>query len=238
MTQLKLFDTHDHIPDICRWYNIRNYTINFDGTIDVHTTVDLSYSTLKKLPLKFNKVYGDFICAITQLTTLEGCPKYVKGNFNCSNNELKSLEYCPEYVGGDFDCRHNLILSLKHLSKYIGGSLDCSKNYNIDSFEGVPNRINGRFDCSHNSISNFKFAPSIIDDCFLITHNRLISTKDIPTAKSIYGLLGNKFPFVDDNLPLVIKYQEEYMLWNSNYTLNEYNYKQLLNDIESGFIKE
>ncbi len=80
MKYLKLFEGFEDIDEICRKYYIENYTINPDGSIDVNGYVYLSNKGLTKLPLKFNKVNGDFYCGYNQLKTLEGCPKEVNGD--------------------------------------------------------------------------------------------------------------------------------------------------------------
>jgi hypothetical protein len=92
---------------ICEQYNIINYTVNPDGSIDVDGDVDLSFNDLTELPLRFNKVTGNFNCGVNNLTSLKGSPKWVGGYFSCSYNRLPSLEFSPDYVGGWFDCRWN-----------------------------------------------------------------------------------------------------------------------------------
>ena len=92
---------------ICEKYNIKNYTINPDGSIDVNGRVDLSFYELTELPLRFNKVTGSFNCDYNRLTSLKGCPIWIGGSFNCIGNKLTSLEFSPDYVGGDFNCRWN-----------------------------------------------------------------------------------------------------------------------------------
>ena len=77
-----------NIKEICKLYNIENYKINPDESIDVDGNVILFNRRLTKLPLKFNKVTGDFSCTSNLLTNLEGCPNYVGGNFNCHLNQL------------------------------------------------------------------------------------------------------------------------------------------------------
>lgn len=108
------------IDDICKKYKITNYIINPDKTIDVDGDVTLSFSYLSKLPLKFNKVSGNFLCNNNLLTNLIGSPVWVGGNFRCSFNELTSLEFSPYYVGGNFDCKFNNI-SDNYSETYIGG---------------------------------------------------------------------------------------------------------------------
>jgi hypothetical protein len=92
---------------ICEKYNITNYTINDDGTIDVVGDVDLYNKGLTELPLTFNKVTGWFDCGGNQLTSLKGCPKWVGGSFYCNHNNLTNLEFSPDYVGIDFWCNNN-----------------------------------------------------------------------------------------------------------------------------------
>ena len=60
MKYLKLFKSfrEEDIHDICREYEISNYTINSDGSIDVDGSVDLSDKELTKIPLKFRNIKG------------------------------------------------------------------------------------------------------------------------------------------------------------------------------------
>jgi hypothetical protein len=90
------------IIEICKKYNINNYTINSDLSIDVDGMVNISIRGLKKLPLVFNRVSAYFECSGNQLTTLKGSPRYVGSWFNCSSNNLTTLEGAPDYVVGKF----------------------------------------------------------------------------------------------------------------------------------------
>ena len=92
---------------ICKKYNIENYTVNDDGSIDVNGRVDLYGYQLTELPLRFNKVTGYFDCSNNKLTSLKGCPKWIGGYFSCGCNNLTSLEFSPDYVGGYFSCGCN-----------------------------------------------------------------------------------------------------------------------------------
>jgi hypothetical protein len=89
--------------EFCQKY-LENYTINSDGTIDVDGDVELwnKLGDMEKLPVKFGKVSDDFFCLNNNLTTLEGCPKYVGRHFLYGGNNLTSLEHCPKYIGSDF----------------------------------------------------------------------------------------------------------------------------------------
>ena len=73
---------------ICKRYNITNYTINDDGSIDVVGNVNLCGRDLIELPLRFNKVSGNFCCYVNKLTTLKGSPKWVGDGFFCFENNI------------------------------------------------------------------------------------------------------------------------------------------------------
>lgn len=90
-----------NITKCCIQYNIENYSINPDGSIDVDGDVNLQKMDLDQLPLKFKNVSGNFNCKNNKLTTLTGSPKSVGGNFNCSINYLVSLVDGPLKVQGN-----------------------------------------------------------------------------------------------------------------------------------------
>ena len=116
MKFIKLYESFEDIDSICEKYNIKNYTINKDGTVDVNNDIYLNSCKLTKLPLKFGNVTGDFNCGNNQLTTLEGCPQSVDGYFTCYNNNITLLEGCPRSVGGDFNCGNNNLTKLEFCS--------------------------------------------------------------------------------------------------------------------------
>jgi len=101
---------------------------NDDGSYDVDGDVDLSEQDLKRLPVQFGKVSGNFWCYENQLTTLEGVPREVGGNFWCIYNQLTTLEGAPREVGGSFDCSYNQLTTLEGAPREVGGDFDCSYN--------------------------------------------------------------------------------------------------------------
>ena len=132
-------------------YDIRNYTINDDFTIDVSGDVYLDLTDLTELPeyIQFGIVKGDFDCRRGNLTSLRGCPREVGKGFYCTLNELTSLEGAPEEVGGAFCCSLNKLTSLKGAPKKVGGNFDCSNNQLI-SLEGAPKEVGNYFICNRN----------------------------------------------------------------------------------------
>ena len=138
MKHIKLFENfkEESIDDICKKYNITNYTINEDGSIDVDSDIRICDTDLTKLPLKFGKVSGNFDCCRNKLMSLDGCPSYVERTFNCDTNNLTSLEGCPKCVSGWFICTHNKLTSFDGCPRYVGGDFFCNYN-NIRSLSGL-----------------------------------------------------------------------------------------------------
>ena len=128
MKYLKLFESLENIHDICKEYNIKNYTINSDGSIDVYGNVNLRGKNLTKLPLKFRNVSMYFDCSNNNLKNLEGGPTHVGGDFSFAGNRLTSLEYSPYHVSHNFYCTHNNITSLEGFPTHIGGAFSCDFN--------------------------------------------------------------------------------------------------------------
>jgi len=101
----------DQIDLECLRYQIKNYSINSDGSIDVDGNVNLNQRGLLSLPLRFGKVSGSFEINRNKLTTLVGGPICVGGHYECENNNLTTLEGCPEYVGKHFRFAVNYLIS-------------------------------------------------------------------------------------------------------------------------------
>ena len=62
--------TRDEVIKVCKRYDIRNYTINDDLSIDVDDDVYLNSRSLEYLPITFNYVSGYFFCNNNKLETL------------------------------------------------------------------------------------------------------------------------------------------------------------------------
>ncbi len=119
--------SEQEIHNICKKYNITNYTINSDGSIDVNGDVSLSYKGLSELPLKFGIVSGSFYCSNNNLTSLEGCPNEVNGEFSCSYNQLTSLEGLSKIIKGTLFCTNNKLTNLKGIET-VDRFIFCGEN--------------------------------------------------------------------------------------------------------------
>jgi len=156
--------TREGVIEACERYEIKNYTINDDLSIDVDGSIGLYNKNLEHLPLKFNYVHGGFQCNRNKLKSLEGCPKTVGGDFVCYGNKLKSLEGCPQSVGGDFYCFTNDIETLKGSPQTVDGDFYCFDN-NLVSLEGCPQTVDN-FDCSDNKLRDLEYFPEVSGDVY------------------------------------------------------------------------
>jgi len=219
MNNLIVKQENDRIDLICQRYNIKNYSINPDGSIDVDGNVDFGGMDLLSLPLRFGKVSGHFECYKSKLSSLEGGPKTVGGHFGCDFNQLTTLVGAPTVVGGSFYCTNNVLSSL----------------------EGLPGTIGGDFNCSYNQLTTLNGVPSTINGVFSCFHNMLTSTHSGDTDIEVSGALRCDGKFLPqlyrDNIShikLILKYQRHFMVWNEDLTLNEENFQVLLDEINDG----
>ena len=135
--------TKEKIQNICEKYNIRNYIINNDMSIDVDGDVNLQRMGLKKIPLNINKVTGSFYADNCDFNSLKGSPKYVGHDFMCDGNNLKTLADGPLYVGNDYYCEGNLLKELKSDLK-IGKDFYFEAN-RIRDFKSLPKDSKAEF---------------------------------------------------------------------------------------------
>jgi len=156
MKRIKIYEsfmTEQEIKDLCSEYDITDYQIRDDGSIDVGEDVLLGsiLGDLKQLPLTFDKVNSSFYCDNNNLTTLEGCPNEVRSIFSsifsCGCNKLTSLEHSPKIVLGNFNCSENDITSLEGLeNNSIDSWLNAEGCRDLYSLKGFPKKV-GNFWC-------------------------------------------------------------------------------------------
>ena len=158
------------IEAICNEYNIENYIINEDGSIDVDGDVDLYNKNLKALPLNFRKVSGHFKCSFNKLISLKGSPQSIGEDFHCSYNNLTSLEGSPQSVGGYFYCSYNQLTTLDGGPKRVGGIFWCYSN-NLKNIDYLP-KYYKELDIGDNPISKIVKLFTTYKGIGLIDDNR------------------------------------------------------------------
>lgn len=264
MRQKKLI-TKEKIRHIIDRYKIKidHYVIK-EGLVDVRGSVKITGTSLRKLPLKFGNVSGEFLCHGNQLDTLKGVPEFVGGDFNCSNNQLVSLKDGPKKVGGNFSCHENQLESLKGSPKYIFGNFNGFLN-NLTSLEGAPEIVDG--DCSlfENQLTSLKSGPSYIGGSFHITGNRLIDLRGLPefignvlsidNSTSLFTDYKNcivkavkievqqkrykpvrllPLVIVEKHLPIILKYSKYLDVFSSDGSFDQCLWEEVIFDIQSG----
>ena len=257
---IKLFENYNEIAEICKKYDIRNWTLNGDGSIDVSSapqidvdnSVSLHGNDLTKLPLKFGRVSGYFDCSGNYLTTLEGAPNWVGDSFYCNRNRLTTLNKAPREVGESFFCQDNKLTSLEGAPNWLGGGFYCCRN-NLTTLEGAPNLVGAYFDCKNNYLMNLEGAPKEVRGYFNCDYNNLTSLEGAP--REVCGDIffkKNNLPeyfnrFIELNRPLLItgpkwdeycsiikqifKWQDDYELWKNPKIFKE-KFKRMMVDIQ------
>ena len=158
--------TRDEVIQVCNTYEIKNYTINDDLSIDVDGDIGITFQNLEYLPIKFNYVSGAFVCFFNELVSLKGSPKTVGGYFDCSYNNLKTLEESPQTVNGDFNCHSNLLKTLEGSPKTVGGNFGCSYN-KLTDLEHLP-EVSGGIDTQSNPVNLLTYTFVEKADSFMI----------------------------------------------------------------------
>lgn len=149
----------------------------YSGNVILSDKKDENGNQLTKIPIKFEKVLGNFICKNMGLTSLNNSPTTVSGDFDCSNNSLKNLIGGPEYVYGTYYAMNNVIESLKGMYTVNNVNISNNKLTNLDSGGGKQHNLlitgNGNF--SNNIINNMESNIDIYGELNLsknyITHN-------------------------------------------------------------------
>jgi hypothetical protein len=210
----------------CLEYQIENFSINPDGSVDVDGNVDLSSRNLSILPLKFGRVMGNFNIQNNLLSTLYGAPKAVGGNFNCFNNALNDFKDGPKWVGGDFYGYNNKLISLKGSPVEIAGSYYISGNEYLENLIGCTLKIGANFSFD-DILSTYSGEEDILfeGDFFLNeTKYGASNSMKLPTV-----ILENI-----RHIKLILKYQRYFMIWNDDLSLNRENFNDLILEIEDG----
>ena len=190
--------------------DIKNYTINSKGEVDVNGDVILSGRGLTEFPsfIQFGTVKGNFFCNNNNLTTLKGAPKKVGGDFECSYNKLTSLKGAPNEVGGSFDCSFNNLISLEGAPIEINSYFDCSNN-KLTSLEGAPERVGMSFSCRNNKLTTLKGAPEKVGNWFHCNHNKATSSEGAPKEANYFNCEKNTTKFSKKDVRKVCKVEKK-----------------------------
>jgi len=254
----------DRIDKVCKKYEIQNYSINSDGSIDVNGDVNLkNYTEINKLPIRFGKITGDFTCISLGIYTFDGFPHTVGGHFICSYSwNLTSMVGGPSIVGGDYIITANAISALDGVPDMITGTFTCTGNKLLNLI-GSPSTVTGSFNCAGNSLTNLVGGPKTVGGDYNFGGNTsIISLKGC--AATIGGNIqyfrnsiistysgdvdieyGGGYSGYDHMLPkifidnlkhikIILRYQRHFEIWNDDLSLNVGKFNELIAEIEDG----
>lgn len=162
------------IEQFLKKFNITNYSINCDMSVDVNGNVNLSHGEekLTEIPIQFNNVFGYFTCSYQKLTSLKGSPKYVEEDFDCDYNLLTSLKYCPTIVNGAFYANNNQLITLAGDLESVNSNIFCSNNP-LTSLKGLNARANFNLICDDSLIEEL-----ILEELPLVKHKIFLSHRE------------------------------------------------------------
>ncbi len=232
-----LFKTKEEISQWLKSRGINRFTIlpseQFGYIVDVGQSVILSWmenqEKITNFPIKFNIVYGDFICNNNSLVSLEGSPYEVKGDFDCRSNNLSDLIGSPVIVRGQFNFSHNVVVSLQGGPVEVGGDYTGAFNLLTD-LVGAPKQINGEFNVYNNLLTSLKGSPQKIGRSFGLYRNKLKNLEGCPEV--INEFLDCSFNELDSFLYLP-KDVGRAILWASNPELEaKHPYCEYLEEIQ------
>lgn len=188
---------------------------------------------MHELPLKFNRINGDFQCQMNGLTSLHGAPQHVSGDFKCYGMHLSSLEGGPKYVGGYYDCHNNRLTSLVGAPTHVGGDFNASMN-RLSNLNGAPGSIGGDLNIQDNQLQSLYSGVEDIElkGSMYISYNPLLP-KEIILAIKYYRDSGQN---INEYHITILKYQRHFFIWNDDLTLNVKNFKDLMREIKEGLL--
>lgn len=189
--------------EISNWLlaqNLTHFDFNDDLSVNVQQDVEiylewdepsyyhfgpiaLTQARLRRIPIRFSKIDGNFSVECCGLETLEGCPEIVTGTFDCASNELTSLEHGPKWVGESYLCGRNKLRTLEGAPGQIRDDFDAYRNC-FESLKGSPTRVGGDFNCEESNLTNLIGAPEYVGKDFNCSWN------EIETLSGLSAFIG------------------------------------------------
>ena len=140
------------IVEWCHHHQITKFDVTAEGKIDVFQDVYISHVLRDVLPVQFGSILGNFTLELNALTSLIGCPTYIRGPFYESHTDITTLKHSPRHVGGILMCNDNRLTSLEGISEYIGGDIYCTEK-NLDDQDNLNYDIIYQYDVSDRDIT-------------------------------------------------------------------------------------
>jgi hypothetical protein len=195
----------ENIKAWCESLEITNYTINSDGSVDIQGDISIDSETMD------NQLQFPIKLNI------------VDGNMIIQNAGITSLINMPHTVNGNFQ----------------------ASNCDLISLEGCPKIIKGDFDFTNNSVSSFWVGNYDV----YVGGDIYTSSNDFkPFNIFMQFLCGfNEEDYDDDPYndwgdvecdvevaKVILSYQRHFEIWDTPETLNEKNFKELIDEFNDG----
>lgn len=147
-------------------------------------------------------------------------------------------------VDGNVNIHHRRLTEIPIQFGRIEGSFDCGTN-ELTSLKGSPNYVSKYFCFSGNKITTLDYLPKYVGDYIMASFNNLKSLKcDKIYVKRLFKCDGNPLPkeilsFPNEDFPdaiNIIKYQDEYGIWNDDGSFNKARWEIFTNDYNDGIL--
>lgn len=148
-----------------------SYLFDSNGQFIITDDYDITGMRIGSLEGFPVEVHGFLKIGLCELTSLEGCPRFVKNKFDCSDNYLPTLEYGPTDVGSDYNCSVNQLISLKGSPSRLEGYFYCNGNKKLKSLVGGPQWVSGTYDCWDCGLTTLEGCAKYIMGDFDCSHN-------------------------------------------------------------------
>lgn len=144
------------------------------------------------------------------------------------NKEIQYL--CTKYgisnytinLDGSIDVNGDVYLSNKKLKKIplkfnkVSGNFYCSNN-SLISLKNCPIEVGGNFDVEYNFLSSLDGCTKNIGGLIFVIEGNLL-----------HSLLKSKSTYITE----ILRYQDDYSIWNKDKTLNVYRFNDMMEEIE------
>ena len=201
MKMLPFIKDKKFIQEWLDYYEIKNYTIQDDGTVDVDGNVYIHGRKLTDIMVKFGKVTGDFIIIKTELSNMNNlptdCPHIV-----LDDNNIRTIKNIP-YNCWDLSLNDNKIDFMPNLQEYDNLQILHLAHNKIEKISPThPNLL--VFYIDNNKLTNLKNYPKKLDlsnagIVSSIRNNPLVSLKNLPVDFNDFVTFNNicsEFPHI------------------------------------------
>lgn len=89
---------------------------NTDDTVSIRGSINLSAKNLTEIPVRFSRIYGDFIVNVNSLTSTINFPTQAH-SIHAENNQIGAITTKMKCI--QFDLSDNPITTFKHIYKFV-----------------------------------------------------------------------------------------------------------------------